>query len=174
MKVDAIEASIGGTNLILRAYRLLEKVLLNMNCVSRQLLLRTHSVLQSIETEKKSHGKGRTRTKSCSSRQVSHMVNLDPILDLQELKTAAHRWVLDRVVSTNIFNFRIRDAAVIFEERWQTSSTSNVAALVDRGGQYRSPVLTIPNRIVCATTEKGDAKWSARDHHLFSVPLNLG
>ncbi len=75
MKVDAIEPSVGGTNLVLRADSLLQQLLLNVDCVRGKRLFITHSVLESIQTEEKPYGERRTRTQTCSSGQVSHMVN---------------------------------------------------------------------------------------------------
>ena len=59
---------------------------------------------------------------------------------------------------------------MILEERWQ-SPASDIAALVDGGRQYSAAMLAIPDRIIGAATEEGDAKRSARDYH-FSVSFH--
>ncbi len=81
MEVDAIEASIGGANLILRADSLLKQFLFNLDGVSGKGLFVTHSVLEGVETKKKAYRKSRTRTQTRSSRQVSHMVNFETLVD---------------------------------------------------------------------------------------------
>ena len=72
--------------------------------------------------------------------------------------------MLNRIVRANVFDLGVGDAAVVFEERWQPS-TGDVAALVDRGRQYRATVLAIPNGIIGTTAEEGDTKRSASDDH---------
>jgi hypothetical protein len=45
------------------------------------------------------------------------MVYLDSLFNAEELKTGAHRWMLNHVIAVNVLDLRIRDAAVVFEER---------------------------------------------------------
>ena len=59
----------------------------------------------------------------------------------------------DGIISGDVFDFGVGDAAVVFEERGQVSA-SDITALVDRGGQYRAPVLTIPDWVVGPPAEE--------------------
>jgi hypothetical protein len=61
--------------------------------------------------------------------------------------------MLKLIIVINIFDSRIRDAAVVLEKRWQAAA-SNVATLVDRRGENRTAVFTKPNRVVGSTTKK--------------------
>src|SRR5580692_587748 len=74
--------------------------------------------------------------------------------------------MLNQVITGNILNFRIGDATEVLEERRQPSA-SDVAVLVDRGRQYRSPVLPRPNGVIRTASEKRNAKWRACDYHSF-------
>src|SRR5271166_1329890 len=81
MEVDTVEASIGSTDLILRANCFLKQFLFNVDCVGGKSLFIAHSVLKRIETEEKPYGKSRTRTQTCAGRQVSHMVDFQAFVD---------------------------------------------------------------------------------------------
>jgi hypothetical protein len=61
--------------------------------------------------------------------------------------------MLNRTVLTDVFDFRVRDAAVILEEGRQPPA-GNVAALVDSRRQYSPTILAIPDRIIGAATEE--------------------
>src|SRR5216684_1996771 len=80
------------------------------------------------------------------------------------LQASSYGRVLDRTVLVDVFNPRIGDTAVVFEERWQ-SSTSNVAAFIDCSGEDSTPEFTVPNRIIGAATEERDAERSAGYYH---------
>jgi hypothetical protein len=153
VEVNAIEASMGGADLILCADSFLKQFLLNVDCVSGKRLFVAHPILERVEIEEKPHRKGRTRTQTGASRQVRNMMDFHALVDAQELQTRAYRWMLNRIVSTDVLNLGIGDAAVILEERRQPP-TSDVTALVDGGREYRASVLAIPHGIVGAATKE--------------------
>ena len=146
-KVDAIEPSECSANLILRADSLLEQFLLNVNCVGSKRMLVTHSVLERIKTEQKPYRERRTRTQTGSSGQVGNMVNFDTLVDAKELETAPHRGMLDRVVTTDIFNLRVGDAAVILKEGRHSPTSDVAAAIVNGGRQYGPRIPVLPDRM---------------------------
>src|SRR2546427_9487603 len=153
MKVDAIEPSVCGTNLVLRADCLLKQVLLDVNRIGGKGVLIAHLFFERIKTKEKTNGKRRARTQTSSSGQISHMMNFDALLNARELQARTHRRVFNLAIADDIFNSRIGNAAVIFEKRGQMS-TSNVAAFVYRGRQYSAAVLSVPDRIIGTATKE--------------------
>jgi len=96
-------------------------------------------------------------------------VNLDAVVNSKKLQASPDGWMLNYVILADILDFCIGDATVIFEKRRQPA-TGDEAAFVDGGRQYRSPVLAVPNRVIGATPEKGNAKRSTSDDHVCSFP----
>jgi hypothetical protein len=45
-------------------------------------------------------------------------MDLDAIAHIEVLQASPHRWVLDHIVVAYVFNFGIRDPAVILEKGW--------------------------------------------------------
>src|SRR5580698_232078 len=80
------------------------------------------------------------------------------------LQASAHRRMLNLVVAVDVFNFRIRNPAVVFEKRRQIAAR-DVARLIDRRGKHGATMLAVPDGIVGAAAKKRDSKWGARDDH---------
>ena len=74
--------------------------------------------------------------------------------------------MLNQIVFADILNLRVRDTAVIFEERRQPPARDK-ATFVDRGREHRTAILSVPDGIIRAASEKGDAKRCASDDHEF-------
>src|SRR5579863_1472735 len=91
-------------------------------------------------------------------------MDLNALLHAKKLQTSADRRVLNRAIAVHIFDFRVGNAAVVFE-KWRQVTAGDVTTLVNRRGEYRTAMLTVPNRIISATAEKGDAQGSTRDNH---------
>src|SRR5271157_5049700 len=98
-------------------------------------------------------------------------MDLDALVNSQELQTAAHRWVLDGAIGADVFRFGVQDTAVVLEKRRQPS-TSDVAPLIDCGRQHCAPVFTIPNRVIRAATEEGNAERSSGNNHIMRSLLS--
>jgi hypothetical protein len=60
-------------------------------------------------------------------------MNLHTFVHTKMLQTSPHRRMLDRIVGADVFNFGIRDSAVVFEKWWQLP-TCDVTALIDGSG----------------------------------------
>jgi hypothetical protein len=61
--------------------------------------------------------------------------------------------MFNRVVFIDVFDSGVRNAAVVFE-KWRKPPASNVATLIDSGGQYRAAELAKPYRIIGAAAEE--------------------
>jgi hypothetical protein len=81
VEVDAIEASMCGTYLILCANGFLKQILLDEYCIGSECVLVSHLVFERIKSEKKADCKRRTRAQARSGRQVSYVVNFHSLLD---------------------------------------------------------------------------------------------
>ena len=169
VKVDAIEAAKGRAGLVLRAHGLLKQVLLHMDGLGSQSVLVAHLVLERIEAEKQSDGERGAGAQTGPRRQVGDVVNLHPFLDSEILQAGAHGGVLNLVVPADILDFGIGNTAVILKKRRQPAA-GDVAVLVDRGGQYRAPVLAVPNGVVSTPAKKRNPEWSAGRNHVFRLP----
>src|SRR5262249_38127092 len=153
-----------GAHLILRAHRLVDQILLDMDCIGRQCLLIAHPVLEGVKGEQETHREGGARTKARPGWEIGNVMYLEPFADTQEPQTFADRWVFDQIVPPDVFDLRIRDAAVVFEE-WRQPAACDIAALVDGSRQYRPTIFVVPNRIVGASSEEGDTERCARNDH---------
>jgi hypothetical protein len=72
--------------------------------------------------------------------------------------------MLNLAITTDIFNFRIRNAAVVLKKRGQPPS-GDVTRFIDRCRQDRAAMLAVPDRVVGAAAKKRNAKWGARNDH---------
>jgi len=81
------------------------------------------------------------------------MVDFHTAVDSQKLQARSNGGMFNLAIAPYVFDFRIGDAAVVLEERWQTA-TRQVTALIDGARQYGTAVLSIPDRIICATAKK--------------------
>src|SRR5580704_4779092 len=72
--------------------------------------------------------------------------------------------MLNLAIAADIFNPRIRNAAVVLKKRRQPAR-GDVTGFVDRRGQHRAAMLTIPHRVVGPAAKKRYPKWSARNDH---------
>jgi hypothetical protein len=75
-------------------------------------------ILDRVKSEQKPNRKGRTCTQAGARRQISNVMDLDAIVHIEVLQASPHRWVLDHIVVAYVFNFGIRDPAVILEKGW--------------------------------------------------------
>src|SRR5581483_3739899 len=82
------------------------------------------------------------------------------------LQAPAHRGMLDVAIVRHILHLRVRDAAVVIEER-RHAATGDIATLVDGRGEHGPAIFPVPHRIVGPAAEEGDAKGSASDYHSF-------
>jgi hypothetical protein len=80
--------------------------------------------------------------------------------------------MLNFAVPADVFYFRVRDAAVVFEKRRQPSGCY-VAALIDGRRQHGAAMLTIPKRIIGTAAKKGDAKRRACNVHRVTPEFRL-
>src|SRR5690242_12650643 len=91
-------------------------------------------------------------------------MNLNSLLDSKILQTCPRRRMTDLSVVNDVFDFRIRNAAVVLEKRWQPPA-GDVAALIDGGGQHGPAELTVPNGIIgSATKERNSERRTSNDH----------
>jgi hypothetical protein len=93
------------------------------------------------------------------------MVNFHTLLDAEELKTSPHRRMLDVIVLRDVFNLRVRNAAMVFEKGRQPSA-SEEATLIDSRRQDGTAVLAVPDGIIGTSAKKGDTQGSASDNHV--------
>src|SRR5580700_11718883 len=91
-------------------------------------------------------------------------MNFHPVGDAHVFEASAHRRMLNLAIAADILNLRIRNAAVVLEKRRQPPG-GDVARFVDRRGQHRAAMLSIPDWIVGPAAKKRYAKWSARNDH---------
>src|ERR1700683_4815008 len=90
-------------------------------------------------------------------------MNFDPVFNAHELQASAHGRMLDQVISGDVLHLRIGNAAVIFEKRRQPTRR-DVTGFVDGGQQNGAAVLTVPNRVIGAAAEKGNAEWGTSNN----------
>src|SRR5580704_15874341 len=72
--------------------------------------------------------------------------------------------MFDRIILVDVFNSRIRNAAVIFE-KWRQPPACDIAAFIDRCGQNRAAEFAKPNGIIGAATEERDTQRSPGCYH---------
>ena len=124
----------------------------------------THLIFERVKRQKKTHREGRAGAEAGACGQVRNVMDFHSGVDAHELEAGADGRMLDLIIAGDIFHFRIRDAAVILEKGWQ-SARGDVAGLVDGGGQDGTAMFAVPDRVVGAAAEKGDAHGSASDDH---------
>src|SRR5262245_11741467 len=116
MEIDAIEAAVSRTDLILRSHGLSDQILLHVNSVRSKAVLVTHLIFECIEAKKKADCEGRTGAKARARRKIGDVMNLDALFHAHETQALAHRGMLNVSVDTHILDARIGNAAVIVEE----------------------------------------------------------
>jgi hypothetical protein len=160
VKIDPVKAPVCGANLVLRANRFLQQILLYMYCLSRQRSLIAHLIPQRIEPLQKPNSKSGAGAQTGAGRQVRNVMNLDPLANPQMLKAGAHGWMLDCIVRSDVFEPCIRNSAMVLE-KWRQPSAGNKAGLVDRRREHRATVLAVPDGIVSASAEKRNTEWGS-------------
>src|SRR5436305_1590485 len=83
--------------------------------------------------------------------------DLEPLIPFEMREDAAHRRMLDLRNLINHLLLAIDQTVLVIEERRQ-SPAADVAVLVDRGGEHRAAVLSVPLWIIAAPTEEGDSE----------------
>src|ERR1700722_14653813 len=144
-----------------------------MNRIGSERVLVPHLIAKRVKTQQEPHCKRRTRAQASSSRQIGNVVNLNSRIDTHELQASAHGRMLKRAVLVYVLNSRIGNAAVVFEERRQMPAR-NVAALINRSGEYRAAEFSKPNWIIGAATEERNTERSARCNHKVCFLLFIG
>src|ERR1043165_684254 len=91
-------------------------------------------------------------------------MDLDALVPLEMREHAAHCRMLDLRNPINGLLLPINEAMLVIEERRQPPAT-DVAVLVDRGGENCAAVLAIPLRVIAAPTEERHPERGAADDH---------
>src|SRR5208282_686354 len=104
VEIDAIEASVCRTNLVLCPNCLFKQLLFDVYGFGSKYLLIAHLVLERVKAEQKPNRECRTRAQAGARRQIRYVMNLDTIVDSQVLQASAHRWMLNCIVPGNVFD----------------------------------------------------------------------
>jgi len=150
---DVVETAKRSAELILRSDRLVDHILLDVQRLVRQLLLRDAAALERVNRIDQPGRERRTRTEPGAGRQIAVVVDLEPGFHLHPLEHGAHRRMLDVGSLLDVLDDRVDHAKAMLEKRRQLAD-ADVAVLVDRRRQHRAAVLAVPLRVVRAASEE--------------------
>jgi hypothetical protein len=91
-------------------------------------------------------------------------MDFDSLVNSKELQTSTNRGMFNGAVLIDIFNFRVRNAAVIFKKRRKVP-TGDIATFIDSRGQDGPSMFAVPDGVVSASTKKRNAEWGSSDNH---------
>ncbi len=103
--------------------------------------------MQCVHGMQHADGESRARTHSATGWQVGRTMHLDAMLDAGKSQYLASCRVHDLVDRLTVLDLGIDDAELVFKERRQVAAR-DITVFVDRRGEHRSAMLTIPSRIV--------------------------
>ena len=152
-ELDAVQPAEGGRNLVLGADIFLNDLLLDMNGLAGQLVLRHVLAAQSTDRMQQPDRERRAGAEAGAGWEVAVMMDFQSFLDLQPVEHGARRRVLDFGGLADIFYMRIDDPVLVLEKRRQVPA-GDIAVLVDGGGQHHSTMFEIPGRVIGAAPEK--------------------
>jgi hypothetical protein len=109
--------------------------------------------------------KGRRRAEPGAGRQVSKVVDLDPVIRAVGVEDRPDGRVLDLAGAVDQLDLRVDDPRAMLEERWQLPRR-DVAVAVDREPDDGPAALAVPGLEVGAAAEQGDAERGASDDQL--------
>ena len=142
-----IQAAVGRGHLVLRADRLPEQLLLDVNPLHGQLVLADHAPFQGMQRMQQPHGEGRAGAHAAAGGQVAVVMDFHAPGNLQELQRFADRGVRNLVDGLAILDLRIHHADAVLEERRQIAA-SQITVLVDRRGDDRAAMVAIPAGVI--------------------------
>jgi hypothetical protein len=115
-KIDPIEPTVSGADLVLRAHNLMNQLLLDMDRVIGKRAFISHLVLKRVKSEEKPDRKRGACSKARPRRQICDVMDLYALVDTDEFETFANRRMLDFIISADIFDPRVGNPAVVFKE----------------------------------------------------------
>src|SRR3989344_4667075 len=163
-KFYAVEPSVGGGYLVLRAYILPDDVALDMNRLAGKFMIGDVVALEGTQGIQQADRKRRTRTKPGTGRQIAVMVDLETGIALHVAQHGTNRWMLDLVDRFAVFDFRIHDAELMLEERGQVA-TADIAILVYGCGQHDTTVFLVPGCVIGSPSKKGYPERCPGNYH---------
>src|SRR5207247_10755406 len=122
-KFDAVEAAISRGNLILRPDTFTYHVLLDVNCETRELLMRDVAALQRLQAVQESHGERRTGAESRARRKIAVVMDLETPAAIGVHQHRAHSRMLDLRRVDDILDPRVDDPVFVLEERREMAAS---------------------------------------------------
>ena len=116
---------------------LLKHVLLDADRLAREIALRNHFAVESVQRMQQPDGERAARSQSGPRRQVGIVMDFESLGDPLVRQNSAHGGMLDVRDLVDQFDLRIDDSGLVLEERRQ-SAYADVAILVDRSADDTS------------------------------------
>src|SRR6185437_4626877 len=120
-ELDTVEASVSRPDLILRPNMFLDDILFYMDGFIGQFPLPAMPARERMESVEQADRERRRRAKTGPRRQVTIVLNFQPIANTHFGQHCPYHWMLDLGDFLHVLDERINDAVLMVEEGWQTA-----------------------------------------------------